>query len=177
MDHRLILLPIIEMISKIQAPGKTALQKIVYLIERNGVNLDFEYSIYYYGPYSSLLDYSIQSLELEGAIELEQDGFTQRIYNTDIGKGLIDEDGFSGFSQIELEKINFVLDNFANFSARQLELLTTTDYVAVEEERERHSNYDEDLIINGVKNIKGSKFSDTEIANAINDLKKHGYIN
>jgi len=176
MDHRLILLPVIEMISKIQAPGKTALQKIVYLIERNGVNLDFDYSIYYYGPYSSLLDYSIQSLELEGAIELEQDGFTQRIYNTDIGKGLIAENGFSGFSQIELEKINFVLDNFANFSARQLELSTTTDYVAVEI-KERHGNFDDDLIINGVKNIKGSKFSDTEIANAIKDLKKHGYFN
>jgi len=32
--------------------GKTVIQKMMYLLSRNGI-MDFEFSMYHYGPYSS----------------------------------------------------------------------------------------------------------------------------
>jgi len=60
-----ILIPIIDKISHYQIPGKKVLQKLVYLIEKKGLNLGFDYSIHYYGPYCAQLDDAVHSLEMQ----------------------------------------------------------------------------------------------------------------
>ena len=47
---------IINQICEKIEPGKKMLQKLMYLIERKGVTLELNYSIHYFGPYSSKLD-------------------------------------------------------------------------------------------------------------------------
>ncbi len=176
MNKRLVLLPIIEQISKVQVLGKKALQKLIYLIQRKGLDLGFDYSIHYYGPYSSTLDYSVQSLEMQGAIEMNVDGLTWRIHTTGMSGDLAEESGYNDFGEPERAIIGYIVENFAGLSAKQLELLTTTDYVANKIGKERDTPPDT-VILDGVKRIKDDKFSDEEIIDAIHELRKHGFIN
>ena len=43
---------ILHYICQNQAPGKKMVQKLIYLIERKGVDLGLNYSIHFYRPYS-----------------------------------------------------------------------------------------------------------------------------
>ena len=59
--------------------GKKKLQKLMYLIERKGVQLDLRYSIHFFGPYSSRLDHAIHILENEDCLEINTSEKTHRI--------------------------------------------------------------------------------------------------
>jgi len=160
---------VIQKISDYQYPGKKALQKLIYLMERKGLNLGFNYSIHYYGPYSSDLDDAIHSLEMQGVIEIKYEGQTHKIVPTELletEKNII--------TTQESKIIDTVLKTYANMTAHELELLTTTDYVAGELCRQGSSCQDE-AIIDGVTVIKGQKFSADQIAKAIQQLKTNGY--
>lgn len=165
---------IIDKISQIKPPGKKALQKLVYLIQEKGVKLDYEYCIHYFGPYSSTLDYSIQSLERLGIVKLKRQGLSSLIIPNSIQDLLIEEDVHQ-LSPMDLRVIEYVLDNFAGKSPKELELITTTDFAAKEITRKKGYATRED-IINGVILIKNTKFSASEIENAINLLAEYGYL-
>lgn len=62
-----------ESINIMRIYAKKTLQKLVYLIEKQGVNLDYDFSIHYYGPYSSELNYAIYSLQMQGIIDIVTD--------------------------------------------------------------------------------------------------------
>ena len=83
MDNIYKLLPIIKKISGYQQPGKKALQKLIYLMEKKGVDLGFNFSIHYYGPYSSTLDDAVHGLQMQGVIEIVPDGMSHRIHVTE----------------------------------------------------------------------------------------------
>lgn len=61
-----------------------------------------------------------------------------------------------------------------NISAHQLELITTADFVARNLFQRGASCADQD-IVDGVKILKGEKFSPEKIAEAITLLKENGY--
>lgn len=161
---------IISKIEEYQNPGKKALQKLVYLIERQGVNLGYDFSIHYYGPYSSELDYAIYSLQMQGFIDIVQKGMTHRINTTKLFE--IEEDNY--IPDDDMKIIEEVLDTFGSMSAFELELITTTDFVA----REIHRNGEvcsNGRIVEGVKRIKGDKFTTEKINQAIIQLSESGY--
>lgn len=165
------LLPIIQKISEYQYPGKKMLQKIVYLVQRRGIDLGFKYGIHYYGPYSSELDYATHSLAMLGAIEIIPDGMTQRIHTTKIAGTLLEEYQGKLLNNHQIEAINGIIEQFTGLSAFELEVLTTTDFVA-NDLRQSGKKYDDAAILTGVKTIKGDKFSDEQIRNAMAELEK-----
>lgn len=170
MDKLDKLVPIINKIAEYQNPGKKTLQKLVYLIEKQGVNLGYDFSIHYYGPYSSELDYAIYSLQMQGIIDIVPDGMTHRIHTTD----LYDTTGDTYLTVNDMKKVADVLDSFANMSAFELEIITTTDYVAREICLSGNMCNNEN-IIDGVKRIKGDKFTIEKINKAITILCENGY--
>lgn len=165
-----ILVPIIEKIVKCQAPGKKALQKLIYLISKKGVDFGFSFSIHYYGPYSSGLDNAIHSLQMQGVIEIVPDGMNQRIYLTE----LVEMVEAAELSPVDTQKIDEVLRAFGTMTAFELEVLTTTDFVARELCRGEKTCSDE-VIVEGVKKIKGTKFTNERIKQAIEQLRENGY--
>jgi uncharacterized protein YwgA len=161
---------IIDILSQRHAPGKKTLQKIVYLLERKGIDLGLDYSIHYYGPYSSRLDSAIYSLQMQGAIEIIPDGMTQRMNTTELGVELF-SDWETSFNKEQIPIIRDVINRFGDCTARHLELITTTDFVFQNLAANRQLVTDES-IIQGVLTIKGEKFSENEIKEAVAELRK-----
>jgi len=168
------LIPIIREISRIQKPGKKTLQKLVYLLERKGIELGFAYSIHYYGPYSSELDYAIHRLEMQGVLTIISEGMTHQISLTE-DADLIRGEEVETLSGEQLQKIEDVITKFAAKSAYDLEAITTTDYVA-QQLKANGESWDQDSLVKRVKKIKGDKFTQEKIEKTIAVLQEEGYL-
>ncbi len=149
---------IISIVSKIGSPCKKTLQKIVFLIEAKGVDLGCDYGIHFYGPYSADLDFTVYELSDEGKLNVEYTRMEHKISVTD---GTV--------SSYDNETVNSVIDEFATETASELELIATALYVYV-------GSHNTSGILDGVKKIKGSKYSDERIIDAINKLEHFGYF-
>lgn len=147
-------------------PRKKMLQKLMYLIDRSGLDLDLNYSIHYFGPYSSKLDSAMHTLESYDKLKIDTSGSTHIIRLGDIAiEGALDEQ--------DQQKVNFVMENFSQKSAHELEAITTVDYVATTMLKGKGSDQE---IINKVKQIKGSKFSQEYLSDCLNTLKNLNYL-
>lgn len=161
MNQNDIVLQIISRLTEIDgAPCKKKLQKMVYLIEEKDIDLGFQYKIHFYGPYSEDLDYTICELKARHELDI-----------TYGNKGHILECVKEVQCPSLTEQIEKVIDTFGKMTAQQLELITTALFA------ERHITVTDDVsIMNAVKKIKGSKFSDGKIKDAISLLKETKYI-
>lgn len=146
--------------------GKKMVQKLLYLMERRGLNLDLNYKIHFFGPYSSKLDDALHTLKNWEVIDIDTSGATHTItvLDTELFEGQSLEDD-------EREIVDSVIYDFANMSALDLEAITTLDYVA----KSMDTN-DEITIINEVLKIKGSKFKESQLKDYFNVLKKYYYL-
>ena len=157
---------IIRQICDTIEPGKKMLQKLMYLIDRKGVNLELNYSIHFFGPYSSKLDEMIHLLESYDKLIIDTSGTTHIIHKGNVSiEGHLNED--------DQEKIDFVLEHFSNKSAFDLEAITTLDYVA---NKMLKNTDNEEEIIGKVQKIKGSKFSTAHLKESFQILKQFSYI-
>ena len=147
-------------------PGKKMLQKLMYLISRRGVALDLNYSIHFFGPYSSKLDNMMRTLESYDKINIDTTRTTHIIH-----LGMTPIEG--NLEESDQEKVDFVLKKFATKSAHELEAITTLDYVATE--LLKGTGKDEE-IIKRVKQIKGSKFSEDYLSDSLDVLKQFNYL-
>lgn len=141
-----------------EKPGKKTLQKMVFLIEQKGIDLGYEYGLHFYGPYSSDLDASAIALSNDGIVEFDYSGLSHLMS--------VNEDHFviepEKLSENQIEIIKDLIQRFKGQNPSELELLTTAIYAY-----EHIDNKSEDETINGVKKIKGSKFSDDAIKKAL----------
>lgn len=157
---------IIGQICKDLEPGKKMLQKLMYLISRKGVDLGLNYSIHFFGPYSSKLDNAMHILESYDKLSIDTNGTTHiiRLGNSPID-GELDAD--------DQNKVNFVMEKFSSKSAHELEAITTLDYVATV--ILKGSGTDEQ-IVDKVMQIKGSKFSSSYLSDSLSVLKQNSYL-
>lgn len=149
-----------------QAPGKKMVQKLMYLVERSGVELDLNYSIHFYGPYSSKLDNILHVMENKNIIQIDTSKPTHYIKMQEElnDKKLVDT---------EQEKVAYILEKFITMSASELEAITTIDYTA---NNLVSQNATDEQIISEVRKIKGNKFSEELLYKDLNLLKREGFI-
>ena len=148
-----------------KAPGKKTLQKLIFLIEQTGINLQFDYGLHFYGPYSATLDAAVTTLNTEGILNFDYSGYSHRM--------AIDEKKYDvspdNLSDEQIKKIDEIIIHFKERSPSDLELLTTAIYafnnLAVKTQAD---------VINGVQKIKGTKYSQNEILEALNDFDFFG---
>lgn len=147
-----------------EKPGKKLIQKLMYLVQEKGVDLGLDYRIYYYGPYSRILDQLLRYYELENYLDIDTSETTHTVKLRETVKCT-----GNGFSAHEKEVVKQVLAEYAQRKPYDLELLTTTEFAA---------NYilnkdtcDEKAIVNKVKEIKGSKFTVKQIQASVKELK------
>ncbi|HBR29006.1 MAG TPA: hypothetical protein DD789_06125 [Firmicutes bacterium] len=89
--------------------------------------------------------------------------------------GLIREEEEETLSREELPLIEDVIAKFATKSAYDLEVITTTDYVA-QQLKTNGELLDKNSLIQGVRKIKGEKFTQVKIGEAITILQEEGYL-
>ena len=152
-------------ICKDHQTGKKKLQKLMYLIERKGVQLDLRYSIHFFGPYSSRLDQAIHILENEDWLDIDTSGQTHRIIMKESVKNRLSEE--------ENAIVDEVRRAFYNRTPMELEALTTIDYVANTLLSGQDSKED---VIKRVQTIKGKKFSPQELEREYDILIEQGYL-
>src|SRR5699024_6076718 len=73
------MIPFIKQFSENRIEGKVGFQKLVYFSQEAGVPLGYRFGIHLYGPYSPTLDNDIQSMEMEGILNLTITGRTSAI--------------------------------------------------------------------------------------------------
>ncbi len=142
-------------------PCKKSIQKIIYLLKESPISqkdFEYNYSMHFYGPYSSELDFELQNLVAENLLSIEYTNFGHLLST-------------SNKNMDNLENEFHILRSFGTLSPSQLELLATTLYV-----KRESPNSSNDEIINLVKRIKGEKYSYSEIDNALLTLQKENYF-
>lgn len=147
--------------------GKKVVQKMFYFFERKGIQLNLRYGIHYYGPYSSKLDNITRELDDEDIINIDTSGQTHIITiksKDDIPDVLTNE---------ELQYADFVIQNFAEKTPMQLEALATMDYVA---DKILLKGASDNEIKMKFKEIKGNKFNEKEISEALELLHQLDFV-
>jgi len=104
--------------------GKTIIQKMMYLLNRNEI-VDFNYSMYHYGPYSS---------ELSGELNFAQNaGIVQIKWVDDKGYFIETTSKLQNFEKLMTEREKQALDDlverFGSYNAIELSIIATAYYV------------------------------------------------
>ena len=148
-------------------PGKKTVQKLLYLLERQGLDLGLDYTIHFYGPYSADLDHILHVMESNNLISINTSGMTHTIK-------MPKKQRTNPLDEVENDALNNVLNIFLNKPALELELITTTDYAATE--MIKRPELSREGIISLVNKIKGDKFSEAQISDSIEILTQHGFL-
>lgn len=136
--------------------GKTTVQKIMYFLKRLGI-VDYEYTMHYYGPYSSEVENSLRQLESSNEFKIT--------WNPDRGYFIRLTGEHSDLNVLDVEKkqgIDSVVEKFHSKSAKDLSLIATVLYF--------YPKLPENDIIESVRKLK-PQFSKDEITDALNIVK------
>lgn len=148
--------------------GKTALQKMIFLLQRSfGVDCDYSYTLYTYGPYSADVARDLDVVAgLSGA--LVNYDFKSAGYAIHPGPASADlRERAAAFLGDIGPKLDQLVADFGGFSAKDLELRSTVLYLS------KHGQ-DRSELIKQVHEVK-PHFSPVQIEAAIAELAKKGY--
>jgi uncharacterized protein YwgA len=102
--------------------GKTIVQKIMYMLTRERA-IDFNYSMYHYGPYSAQVSSEINFAENIGAVEI--DWISDKGYfikpKSDELEGVLSEG--------DKQAIDRVIDKYGGFNAIEISIIATALFV------------------------------------------------
>ncbi len=149
--------------------GKTALQKMIFLLQRSfGVDCDYSYTLYTYGPYSADV---ARDLDIVAGLSGARVHYDASFAGYEINPGPASED-LRNRATVFLGEIGSKLDklvaDFGNFSTRELELRSTVLYLS-------KPGQDRPELIKQVHEVK-PHFSQAQIEAAIAELESKGYV-
>lgn len=104
--------------------GKTLVQKMIYLLSREGV-VDFDYSMYHYGPYSSEVAGESDFAESAGIIDVtwkEKKGYfiksSSNLATFDLGP-----------NKKKKQAVDKLVEKYGHFNAIELSIITTAYFL------------------------------------------------
>ncbi|HOT06259.1 MAG: hypothetical protein A4E45_00362 [Methanosaeta sp. PtaB.Bin039] len=127
--------------------GKTIIQKMMYLLSRNGI-IDFDFSMYHYGPYSSEVAGELNFAERNGIVEISWEDdkgyFIKPTNKIEKFSYLLDDD--------EKRAVDELIERFGGFKAIDLSLIATALYL------KDNFGVGDDRLVDAVHNAK-NKYS------------------
>lgn len=158
---------IIKEISSItgHSPVKKALQKTVFLLETKGVDLGFDYTLHFYGPYCAELDHETTRLSSEGIIKFDYSRYGHKMSVSEEAIKTLE----TNLPSECLRTLKEVISRYKSKTPSDLELLTTAIYAHEYINAETKAD-----VIETVKKIKGEKYNDTEIQWALEEFPYFG---
>jgi uncharacterized protein YwgA len=159
------------------APGRTAMQKFIYLLQEvYNVNCGYDFEFYTYGPFSSEIMSNIDTVRAFGAISVSGEMYNSGAYGYSITPGPnIDKlkNKASEFLTNNQIVITRMIQDFGKCKAEDLELYATI--VWVDRDLKSSNLSDENKIKEVVKELK-PKFENTTITSYMDILKIKRYI-
>lgn len=149
--------------------GKTALQKIVFLLQRScGVDVGYSYTLYTYGPFCADLARDLDVVEAFGAAQVSYD---LSFGGYQIHPGPANEE-VRNYAAVFLQSISGNLDklvaDFGGLSAKELELRSTLVYLM-------KPSLSREELVQQVRDVK-PHFSPDLIATALQEIEAKGYV-
>jgi uncharacterized protein YwgA len=158
--------------------GKTILQKFVYLLQEGvGVDCDYSYEFYTYGPYSSQLSQDLDFVESAEGIKIHFENWGFGGYAIEPGpqNSALRERAMEFLDSKEYKKgVERLIADFENHWAKALELRSTILFVERDFKNVGQSS-NIDRILSTVSELK-PKFTEAEIRRAIMEMENKGYI-
>lgn len=158
--------------------GKTALQKMVYLLQEvYGIDCGYVYEFYSYGPFSSQLLQDLDLVEHVGAVEVCSVMSATGGYLIKPGgkADALREKAADFLKNPQTEQaLSTLVDEFGRYSAKELELRSTIVYVVREIALGNHLPSAEE-VSHVVSQLK-PKFDGSEINQAIEEMRSKGHI-
>jgi len=165
MDDLKRMIVILQLLKKVNREvGKTFIQKSIYLLQEGlKENLDYDYKLHFYGPFSQELANDIDTLEDLGLISVDYDpeGYGYRIRITEEGIDFLNK--FQAQYGIDKNKLEKVLKLVSGEFVRGMELLGTVLYFA--------KLTDDENEIKKLVNMVKPHFSEKEISEALEKLR------
>ena len=104
--------------------GKTIIQKMMYLLARDNI-VDFNYSMYHYGPYSAAVSGELNFAENTGIVQIkwvdEKGYFIDTTSKLNRFEQLIEEP--------EKQAINEIVTRFGSFNSIELSIIATASFL------------------------------------------------
>ena len=155
------------------ALGRTSLMKLLYLAqELKNVPLDYHFTLYSYGPFDSdvLADLGrAESLEaVKSNVEYFSGGYRYKISPGVQAAELV---GDSEFIQVHQPALDWVIENFGQYSPSDLELLSTIVF-ADQQGKEPVSRDDLAQTVNSIK----PKFAPAYVRDKVGHLASQGLL-
>ena len=148
--------------------GKTGIQKIAYFLQEGlGVNLEYRFRMYHYGPYSDEIDGDLSLLQALGSINIAAD---VNGYGFHVTPGEQDPGSWPDSIEVSREDIDHVIDELKNLGTSNLELYATVHFVSKVESESSSRD-----VTTTVRSLK-PKFSVAQIEVAYQDLMKNKLI-
>ena len=158
--------------------GKTALQKLVFLLQEvYEIDCGYDFELYSYGPFDSQLLNDLDIVECWGYVSVDRVNDTlggYKICPTDTSESIREKATTFLDEASTQEAINDLVSTYGNMKARDLELRATTVYVA-NNLRIKKGYAPKEKICGLVGQIK-PKFSAQEIEAAFEELRKKSHI-
>lgn len=140
--------------------GKTQLQKMVYFLQEIGIQMNYHFEMYHYGPYCFELADDLGRLGTLGILKItpDEEGYGYHILAGEhLEKGLSGETDLSQYS----EQLNWVTEKLSSVSAATIELLATIQFVRNAMQK-RGGSASKEEIVDKVKQLK-PKFKKSQI--------------
>ena len=149
--------------------GKTALQKMIFLLQRSfGVDCDYGYTLYTYGPYSADVSRDLYVVAgLGGALVNYDSNFAGNEIHAGPASAELRRRASSFLDEIG-PKLSTLVADFGRFTAKELELRSTAVYLS----KPGQTRTD---LIQQVHEVK-PHFSHAQIDAAIAELERKGYV-
>lgn len=156
--------------------GKTAMQKLIYFLqEAKGVPCGYDYIFYNYGPYSQELASDLEYTDALDVISITPRSDLPAAFA--ISPGSYEEEmrkRGKDFLDRYRQRIEEVIRDFGDLSARELELMATI-YYCYRFALDRGRRLSRESLVNQVKGLK-PRFPGHEIEAAVDWLAQRGYL-
>lgn len=144
--------------------GRTAMQKTMYFLKMSGIEMNYKFDIYRFGPFCEEIVRDIELLVADGVIEDRSDDHKKF---SDYGSGESIEELLSkhtGVLEPIRESIRAVIKVLIPLDTRKLELVATLDYLYRQQRATAYQGTLMDKVISRFREIKGERFPLEELA-------------
>lgn len=171
-DQALVALAIQKASANSAYLGRTAVQKIVYFLKVADVPMDYRFEIYHYGPFSDALRSDIGWLLADEVIsDKSNDTSTYSKYVPGPAFGTLIDKYRGDLSHYE-STIQAVVSALPLSDPKQMEMIATLDYLYRATKASNPSGPYRDGVIKRFQEVKGEKFTKTEIERAYDEMVK-----